>query len=509
MSKKTTSIKTVLPSFTPVAVVDIGSNSVRLVVYDGLRRAPSPVFNEKVLCGLGRGVAATGMMNQKGVERALVALARFGALCEQIGVGDCFAIATAAAREAKNGPQFIKDAQLALGREIKVLTGKEEAEFAAMGIVSSIPDADGVVGDLGGGSLELVDVKDGKNQGGVTLPLGPFRLMDAIEESGRDPKEIVEEALIKTGMMEAIKGRRFYAVGGAWRSLAKLHMQQSAHPLSVLQQYTIVPTAARSVSILVGGMAEKELKNTDIIAKKRAETLPLAALVLDRLLTLGQPDEVVFSAFGVREGVLFAKLPDDKKSSDPLLAGCWDFARRYARSPEHEEELRDWTDDLFGNELFEESKADKKMRHAACLLADIGWRASPDYRGPRALNLITQANIVGVDHPGRAFLALTIFYRYQGPVKTKAPDNLASLITNKTNDRARQVAAILRLAYCLTAAMPGTLPKLKLALNDKKILQLTLPESLENLIGEIVDKRLEQLADLIDCKAEIVIKKNK
>lgn len=508
MSKNVTNIKPILPSFSPVAVVDIGSNSVRLVVYDGLRRAPSPVFNEKILCGLGRGVAATGMMNQKGVERALVALARFGALCEQIGVSDCFAIATAAAREAKNGPQFIKDAQVALGREIKVLSGKQEAEYAAMGIVSSIPDADGVVGDLGGGSLELVDVKNGKNQGGVTLPLGPFRLMDAIEQSGRDPKEIVEEALIATGMMEAIKGRRFYAVGGAWRSLAKLHMQQSGHPLSVLQQYSLVPTAARSVSILVGGMAEKELKNTDVIAKKRAETLPLAALVLDRLLTLGQPELVVFSAFGVREGVLFSKLTKEKKALDPLLAGCWDFARRYARSPEHEKELCDWTDVLFSNPLFAESDREKHLRHAACLLADIGWRASPDYRGARSLNLITQANIVGVNHPGRAFLALTIFYRYQGPVKTEAPDNLASLINNKTRERARQIAAVLRLAYCLTAAMPSMLPKLRLLVNDKKSLQLILPENLENLTGEIVDKRLSQLADLIGCKSEIVIEKN-
>ncbi len=494
---KTTSFRAVLPKFAPVAVVDIGSNSVRLVVYDAMRRAPSPVFNEKILCGLGRGVAATGMLSEQGVERALKALERFGALCEQIGVGDCYPIATAAAREAKNGKKFIVAAEKALGQEIRVLTGEEEAKYAAMGVMSSIPAADGVVGDLGGGSLELVDIKDGQINTGITLPLGPFRLMDAIAASDKTAKEIVETALSDSGMLEAMKDRPFYAVGGAWRSLAKMHMQQSNHPLSVLQQYSLSPTAARSISILVGGMQTDELRDTDVISKKRADTLPLASLVLDRLLTLGEPAEVAFSVYGVREGVLFDKLKKEKRQQDPLLAGCWDFARRYARSPEHENELCDWTDKLFDTLSFDETTEERRLRHAACLMADIGWRALPDYRGSRAFSLITQASIVGIDHPGRAFLAMTIFLRYSGPGKN-APDNLASLLSKKTESRARILAGTLRLAYALTAAMPGMLPKLDLKCEDD-LLQLTLPQQHQNLDGEVVEKRLEQLAELSGC----------
>ncbi len=501
---KTTSFRAVLPKFEPVAVVDIGSNSVRLVVYDALRRAPSPVFNEKVLCGLGRGVAATGLLSEQGVERALIALARFGALSEQIGVGDCYAIATAAAREAKNGKKFIVAAEKALGSKIRVLTGEEEARYAAMGVMSSIPWADGVAGDLGGGSLELVNIADSDIKTGVTLPLGPFRLMDAVAGSDQTAREVVEAALIKSGLLKAMKGRPFYAVGGAWRNLAKLHMQQTAHPLSILQQYSLSPTAARSVSILVGGMQASELRQTDAIANKRADTLPLASLVLDRLLALGEPSQVIFSVYGVREGVLFDQLKKEKRQQDPLLAGSWDFARRYARSPEHENELRDWSDTLFASFQADESDDEKRLRHAACLMADIGWRALPDYRGTRALSLISQASIVGIDHPGRAFVALAIFLRYCGPRKN-VPENFSTLLTDRSETRARILAATLRLAYTLTAAMPGMLPKIKLAMTQGNNLSLSLPKKHQALAGEVVEKQLQQLADLLDCASELKI----
>ena len=132
-----TGFRTEAPKYRPVAVVDIGSNSVRLVVYDGLRRSPSPIFNEKVLCGLGRGVAISGRLGDGAVARALAALRRFRTLIKQIGVKDSYAVATAAAREAENGAEFIKQAEVALGSRISVLTGKEEARFAALGVIAA------------------------------------------------------------------------------------------------------------------------------------------------------------------------------------------------------------------------------------------------------------------------------------------------------------------------------------------------------------------------------------
>ena len=239
-----TGFRTEPPRYRPVAVVDIGSNSVRLVVYDGVRRSPTPIFNEKVLCGLGKGVAITGQLNEAAITRALSALRRFRALVKQIGVHQVFAVATAAAREAENGEDFIEQAEKALGAGIRVLSGKEEARFAALGVLSGTPEADGVAGDLGGGSLELINIKNGKLNDGVTLPIGPLRLIDLSGGSMERAQLIVDEYLHKTDLVDKLNGRTFYAVGGAWRNLARIHMAQTDYPLHVLHHYQMTRAQA-------------------------------------------------------------------------------------------------------------------------------------------------------------------------------------------------------------------------------------------------------------------------
>jgi exopolyphosphatase/guanosine-5'-triphosphate,3'-diphosphate pyrophosphatase len=198
-----------------VAVVDIGSNSVRLVVYDGLRRAPSPMFNEKVLCALGRGVAQTGALEESAMQRALYAIRRFKALSDQMKVEELFAVATAAVREASNGKDFIEKASLELDVPIAVLTGRQEAAFAAKGVLSAAPESDGIVGDLGGGSLELVDVSAGKLRDGITLPLGPLRVQGEVGDDVDAAIEYIDKQLDRAKLLDNLKGRDFCAVGGA------------------------------------------------------------------------------------------------------------------------------------------------------------------------------------------------------------------------------------------------------------------------------------------------------
>ncbi len=288
-----------LPAFAPVAVIDIGSNSVRLVVYDALRRAASPVFNEKVLCGLGRGIASTGNLNAAGVERALRALARFAALNRQIGTVRVFAIATAAAREATNGPDFIAAAGELLSTEVRVLTGKQEARFAAEGVMSGIPGADGIAGDLGGGSLELIDIRDGNIRGGVTLPLGPLRLLDIGKDDEAGAEAVIERALDdKAGLLAALAGRSFYAVGGAWRNIAKMHMAEVDHPLSVLQQYTLGRQEAGELVSRVARLTPTELKNIDEVSARRVDT--------GKVYTAVFPFEVGFTGVGLWPWIIAA-----------------------------------------------------------------------------------------------------------------------------------------------------------------------------------------------------------
>jgi exopolyphosphatase / guanosine-5'-triphosphate,3'-diphosphate pyrophosphatase len=493
------------PRTKPVAVVDIGSNSVRLVVYDGLRRSATPLFNEKLLCGLGKGVAITGVMSEQAVARALGALRRFRALCSQLGARDVFAVATAAPREAKNGREFLAKAQKALGCDIDLLSGKQEAEFAARGVMAGIPHADGVVGDLGGGSLELIDIRDGEIRDGVTLPIGPLRLIDLSGGMMKEARSIVDDALKATKLIENLRGRQFYAVGGTWRNLARIHMAQNHYPLNVLHHYRMTREAARSVADLVSGLSPASLKDVRLVSRSRSDTLPFGAMVLERILALSGAEAVIISVFGVREGLLFSKLKKSKQKADPLIAACWDLTRRYARSPEHELELSDWTDVLFNSGPTQETAEERRLRHAACLLADIGWRAHPDYRGSRSLTIISQAAFVGVDHPGRIFLALAVFYRYEGPDSDAAPRDFIRLIEDEGLYRARVISAAMRLAYVLSAAMPGLLPKIKLQQSTGKTLVLAIPKKHADLSGERVTKRFAELADLMGLTPKLTI----
>ena len=494
--------RTLPPTYRPIAVVDIGSNSVRLVVYDGLRRSPSPIFNEKILCGLGKGVAITGQLNEAAIARALSALRRFKALAKQIGVKDVFALATAAAREATNGSEFIDLAEKALGAGIKVLTGKEEARYAALGVVAGTPEADGIAGDLGGGSLELINIHDGKLHDGITLPIGPLRLIDLSGGNMGRARIIVDEYLENSPILEQLNNRTFYAVGGTWRNLARIHMAQTHYPLHVLHHYQMNHAQAAGIADLVSGLTSTSLKDVKDMSKSRVDTMPFGAMVLERLLHHSTARDVVISVYGVREGLLYSKLPRKKMESDALLASCWDYARRYARSPAHELELCDWTDQLFIKGALEENDEERRLRYASCLLADIGWRAHPDYRADRSLGMISQAAFVGVDHPGRVFLALTVFYRYDGETMK---DDLTRLLDERHIERAHLLSSMFRLAYILSAAMPGMLPKIGLKIGPGRTLVLTMPAKLKDLMGERVEKRLAGLAFEIGLTPKVII----
>lgn len=258
-----------------------------------------------------------------------------------------------------------------------------------------------------------------------------------------------------------------------------------------------------SLAGLVAHLSPVSLKEIREVSKSRSDTMPFGALVLERLLHHSQPAAVEISVYGVREGLLYSKLPARKRTSDALLSSCWDFARRYARSPEHELELCDWTDQIFGPGKLAETEAQRRLRYAACLLADIGWRAHPDYRAERSLSMISQAAFVGIDHPGRVFLALTVFYRYDGDGEDG--DGLNRLLGDEDHQRAHLLSSMFRLAYILSAAMPGMLPKIGLRLGENKTLILKLPRKLADLSGERVEKRLASLAAEMGRTGKVMI----
>jgi exopolyphosphatase / guanosine-5'-triphosphate,3'-diphosphate pyrophosphatase len=480
----------------PAAVIDIGSNSVRLMVYEGLTRSPTPIFNEKVLAGLGREVQTTGLLASDAVDKALAALRRFRALCDRLAVAPLWVIATAACRDAKNGKSFVEQAERICGTEVDVLSGKREAELSALGVVSGFHMPDGIVGDLGGGSLELTEVHGQRVKPGVTLPLGGLALQDVSSKSIKKAEKIVCAMLEDVRLLQAGKGRTFYAIGGTWRALARLHMWQTGYPLHVTHGYVMPAKEAFDFSSLVHRVDPETLSRIEVVTDARRPLLAYAALVLENVVRIARPKEVVISALGVREGLLYSMLDPKEREQDALLTAARELNLLRSRSPAHSEELTEWTDRFFASSGLDESAEERRLRHAACLLADIGWRAHPDYRGEQSVNIIANAAFVSVDHPGRTFIALAVFFRHVGLVDEELSPRLRELASTRLLDRARVLGAALRVAYLVSASATGVLPRAPMVVEHGRLV-LRFDPAAKALAGERVFARLRQLARLI------------
>lgn len=492
----------------PIATIDIGSNSVRLVVYEGLTRAPTPIFNEKSLCGLGRAVSTTKHLDPAAVTKALASLRRFRTLCTSMGVQDLYVLATAAARDAVDGEAFIKQAEEICGVEIEVLSGKREARLSAYGVISGIHEPDGVVGDMGGGSLELIDVVGHRAGAGVTTPLGGLALQDTSETSLKRAEKIARETLEKAEPLTNLANRTFYAVGGTWRSLAKLHLSQSGYPLHVMHGYRVSARDMADFCRLVMRVDPETLIGKESVASARRPLLAYGAAVLDAVIRVGRPRDIVISALGVREGLLYTLLPEDVRRQDPLLAAARELNILRSRSPRHAEELIRWSDRLMASSGIEEEAEEKRLRHAACLVADIGWRAHPDYRGEQSLNIIANAAFVGVDHAGRAYMALANYYRHSGMSDEELSPRIRELASSRILDRARILGAVLRVGYVLSASMHGVLPRTPLFVDHGKLV-LELPTELADLTGERLTSRLRQLGKLIGREPQVKVRERR
>ena len=488
-----------------VAVIDIGSNSVRLVVYETMARSLVTIFNEKALCGLGREVQSTGLLAEDAVAKALTALRRFRALCRIQQVGRVFAIATAACRDAKNGPDFIARAERICGGRIEILSGPREAKLSALGVVSGVHNPDGIVGDLGGGSLELIDVRGNRLHSGVTLPLGSLALQDSSHKSLKRAERIVKTDLSGIAQLKAGRGRAFYAVGGTWRALARIHIIQSEYPLRVMHGYSISAADALDFARRLRRLAAANmLADIEVVADARRPLLTYAALVLEYIVRVAKPKTIVFSTFGVREGLFYEMLPQAERSKDGLICAARTLNGLLSRSARHAEELIAWTDRLVRVVRLRETDEDRRLRHAACLLSDIGWRVHPDHRGEETLSLITNGNFGSISHQGRAFVALSVFYRYAGlSEQNEPPMSIRELVPPAMLERARLLGAAFRVAHLISAARPGVLPATHFRSQGRKLM-LVFEHRMVDLVADRVGSRFRQLARLVGRSGSIV-----
>ncbi len=484
------------------AIIDIGSNSVRLVVYQGLTRVPAAMFNEKVMAGLGRGLAQNGKLSKGSMETAVAALTRFAALARAMQVASLRTVATAAVREAANADAFIDRVRAACGLEIEIISGETEARGAAHGLIAGIPDADGVVGDLGGGSLELIRVAGGEAHERISLPIGSLRL-DAIRKRDRRAlAPFIRKALDRVDWVAAGRDKPFYMVGGSWRALAQLHIHWWHHPLPIIHQYELTPQAPASLVRRLAQVEPATLKAVPGLSTSRLPSLPGAAMLLAAVVRRLGSSSAIASSYGLREGLLYGQLPPDQQRLDPLIEAARAEGSRAGRFPEHGDMLFAWMEGLFGGAG--EGASDRRLRLAACLLSDIAWRAHPDFRSQRGVDVALHGNWVAVTAAERAALANALHHCFGGGNDPPLTALLQQLAPVPLLARARAWGLALRLGQRLTGGTALGLAQSRLV-RDGGMLVLAIDSAHAALAGDAVTRRLKLLATATGLEPRVVL----
>lgn len=483
-----------------IGIIDIGSNSVRLVVYQGLTRVPAALFNEKVMAGLGRGLAANGRLGAGSVDTAVAALARFATLAAAMGVTTLRTVATAAVREASNAPEFLARVTAETGLTIEIIDGETEARGAALGVIAGIPDAEGVVGDLGGGSLELIRVGSGDVLDRISLPIGSLRLDAVRKRDRRALAPFIRKSLDKVGWAAKGRGLPFYMVGGSWRALAQVHIHQSGHPLPIVHQYQMAREAPASLVRSLSQIDPATLRQVPNISTSRLASLPGAAMLLAATVKKLGSSSVIASGFGLREGLLFGQLSATQQALDPLIVAARDEGARQGRFPEHGDMLFNWMAGVFDSS--DELPSERRIRLAACLLSDVAWRAHPDFRAERGVDLALHGNWVAVTAAERASLAQALHYCFGGSNSAPVLGLLARLAPAPILARARAWGLALRLGQRLTGGTAAALSASKLT-RDGGAVVLHLQPGQEALLGDAVTRRLKLVGNALGLEPQI------
>ncbi|MDA1101292.1 MAG: Ppx/GppA family phosphatase [Proteobacteria bacterium] len=493
-----------------LAVIDVGSNSVRMVVYPTAALAAPPLFNEKAMCGLGRGQAPGGALGAAAMQQTIDTIARFAYLAQAMGVGVIDAVATAAVRDAANREEFLARILLETGIATRILSGTEEARLSARGVLVANPGARGLVGDLGGGSLELINLDPAQENGigqRISLPLGTLRLAANRASDGAGLDQLIDHGLAQVDWMDQVRNRDLYIVGGAWRGLGRLEMARIHYPLRVLHGYTMPAARVASMCLLFARLGLESLERIERAPKDRLDTLALAARVLGRLLHRSRAERIVFSTHGLREGILYEHLSPAQQAADPLMASCRLMALAAARDPGnglgygHGDGVRltAWLAPLFPTE----SVDDRRLRIAAGLLSDVGWRIHPDERPDHAMAEVLHAPLIGLDHTQRIKLALAIRFRYTHRRDSRWAERYSRLIEDADQVWARQIGQSLRLAHTLSGGVMALLGQYRLSLDEDAITLHCRPE-IRQFVGDAACKRLAAMARSFDLPSHIV-----
>src|SRR6056297_2044121 len=478
-----------------VGVVDIGSNSVRLVVFDGAARSPAYFYNEKLMCALGAGMSETGRLNPEGRARALQALKRFQALAEGMSLPPLSVVATAAVREATDGPQFREDVLRETGLRIWVIGGEEEARLSAQGVLLGWPGSYGLVCDIGGSSMELAEIADGRVGRRVSSDLGPLKLRDTkggFKARDAQIKSVMKDLADHMGPQRD----RLFLVGGSWRAIARIDMHRRCYPLHVLHEYRMDAEAVQKTLAFIESSDLDKLRKACGISSARMALVPLAGEVLTAVIETFQPKDIATSSYGIREGLLYEQMPQNLRDRDPLIEASRFAEVKDARLPGLGKLLYDFVMPLFP----QAGPSRRRLIHAACLLHDVSWRAHPDYRAEVCFDNATRANLGGLKHSERVFLGLALLHRYSNKRENSRFSDLDSLISEQDKNDAEIVGKAMRFAAMLWLQKNARLGELRW-FPKKKVLELRLSDEAAPLYGEVAQSRFAALAAALGAEA--------
>lgn len=480
-----------------VGVVDVGSNSVRMVVFDGAARSPAYFYNEKVMCGLGKGLAETGHLNPEGRRRALAALKRFSLLAQGMGIDPLTVVATAATRDALDGTEFQDEVTRETGLKLHVIDGDEEARLSAQGVLLGWPEAKGIVCDIGGNSMELARIADGKVGKRISVPLGPFR-MQQVQGGPKKRQAHIDRILREAQDLMKSSGERIYLVGGSWRVIARLDMERRNYPLLVLHEYRMTPEGVLDTLDWIAASDLALLRARTGTSAERMELVPLASEVLREVVTQLKPSEIDVSAYGIREGLLYEQMPEKLRARDPLIEAARVTEQTQARIPGFGKKLYEFLLPLFKDA----SKEQQRLIKTACLLHDTTWRAHPDYRAEACFDNATRANLGGLDHPGRVFLGLALLHRYKNSRAGSRMEAIFRLLDEEQIRQAEVLGKAMRFGAMFSVGDPARAGKLTWQ-PKKHVLGLDLTEDGAGLFGEVAQARFASLAVSLKAQTKV------
>lgn len=471
-----------------VGVVDVGSNSVRLVVFDGAARSPAYFYNEKVMAGLGTGAAETGRLNPEGKRRAMDAIRRFQLLARDMKFAPLVGIATAAVREAEDGKAFRDAIKKETGLGLRILDGAEEARLSAQGVLLGWPDASGLVCDIGGSSMELAVVGAGRIGGCLTSPLGPLRLL-AVKGGERSRTKRIRKVATELAASIGERHDRLYLVGGSWRAIARIDMDRRDYPLRVLHEYRMTPKSVAATLKLIANSNPSCLRTRTGISESRMSLVPLAGEVLREMVAKFKPLEIAVSGYGIREGMLYERMPEDLRRRDPLIEACRFAEAKDARMPGFGKLLHEFVAPLFRKV----PEARRRVIKAACLLHDVTWRAHPDYRHEACFHNVTRASLGGLTHPERIFLGLALLHRYRNSREGSRFQPLLDLLDDDDIHQAEVLGKAMRFGAMLSADRAESMGRLDWR-PKSKTLALEIAPRANGLFGEVARARFDSLA---------------